>query len=345
MASNDLADRLLDAHVRFAVAELTGPRQVELVDEVVDELLAIGAELTLSDVLDPSEVERVVLRVLATVPPSPAATQLSQGAADVLHTGPTTPFTPADVISRDDVARIVDEVVRAQPLIKKALDEVVESPLIASVVSRFASRMVGDVLGTNRSADRVPGVGGLFGAASKVVSAGANGVEQLLGDTAGKGARLAARRLNKVAIDTLKDPQLKAAILQLWDAEATHELRGLGGIREQDLQRAVALAHDVAVGALGSAPVADLARRLVAMLFQRYGSTPVVELLDQLGITRDDLVADARSATAHALAGAHAAGHLVPFVRARLEPFYRSPEFNTVFDTVFDTGSTAALDS
>src|SRR5690606_2529710 len=111
-ASNDLADRLLDAHVRFVVAELTGPRQVELVEEVVDELLAIGAELTLSDVLDAAEVERVVLRVLTTVPPSPAATQLSQGAADVLHAGPTTTFTPADVISRDDVARIVDEVVR-----------------------------------------------------------------------------------------------------------------------------------------------------------------------------------------------------------------------------------------
>jgi len=331
MPAPDLADRILGAHVRFAVGLLTGSGRDDVVAETVDDLLAIGEHVTLGQVLDVDEVVRVVVRVLSTVPPSPAATTLSQGCADVLHDGPSQPFTAADVIGREDVERIVDELIQARPLIKKVLDEVVESPMIASVVSRFVSRVVGDVLGTNRAAaSKVPGVGGLLGTASKVVGAGASGVEQLLGSTAGKGAQIAARRLNKLAVDTLKDPQLKDGLLQLWDERSGARIDGLSRIASlDDLHRAVALVHDVAVGAFGSAPAADLAERLVRMLFATYGDTPVTSLIDELGVTRDDLVVDAQSATAQLIEATVADGRLETFVRARLEPFYRSEEFAT----------------
>jgi len=329
MSDQDLADRILDAHVRFAVDLLTGSGRDDVVAETVDDLLAIAEHVTLGQALDVEEVVRVVVRVLSTVPPSQAATTLSQGCADVLHDGPGQPFTAADVVERVDVERIIDELIEARLLIKKVLDEVVESPLIASVVSRFVSRMVGDVLGSNRAAaSKVPGVGGLLGTASKVVGAGASGVEQLLGSTAGKGAQIAARRLNKVAVDTLKDPQLKDGLLQLWDERSGARIDGLSRIASSDdLHRAIALVHDVAVGALGSPPAADLAERLVRMLFTTYGDTPVASLIAELGITRDDLVADAQSATAQIVEATVVNGRLEDFARARLEPFYRSEEF------------------
>ena len=333
MTSQGLADRLLDAHVRFTVATLSGSDRETVVSDVVDDLLGIGGTVTLGEVLDVDEVVRVVSRLMTTVPPSSGATTLSQGCADVLHAGPSKPFVVAEVIARDDVERIIDEVVRSEPLIKRVLDEVVESPLIASVVSRFVSRMVGDVVASNRAAaEKIPGIGGLVsrgaGAASKVVGAGASGMEQLLGDTAGKGAQIAARRLNRVAVDTLKDPQLKSALLQLWDERSDVQISGLSRIASaDDTRRVIGLTHDVAVHALGSEPVGSLATRLVEMLFATYGDSPVATLFDDLGLSRDDLVLDAQRAVARAIDASTASGHLEPFVRARLAPFYASAEF------------------
>ncbi|HWV27157.1 MAG TPA: hypothetical protein VNZ66_08030 [Aeromicrobium sp.] len=328
--SASLADKLLDAHVRFTIAALTGAERDGHVADVVDELLDAGESITLRQLLDATEVVRVVQRVLSTVPPSSVAERLALGAADVLHAGPTEPFTAADLISRDDVARVVDELIAARPVIERVLDEIVESPLIASVVSRFVARLVGDVLGSGRTAAaKVPGVGGLLGTASKVVGVGASGVEQLLGGTAGKGAQIAARRLNRVAVDTLQDPQFKEAFLQLWDQRSGTRVRGLSRIASsQDTRRTVGLLHDVAVEALGSAPVADLAAQLVATVFDVYGDTPVTSVVEGLGITRADLVTDAQHAAATIVTAAAVDGSLERLVRGRLEPFYRSTEFS-----------------
>ncbi len=335
MPSDDPADRLLDAHVAFALEQLAGPSRDDLVTSVVDELLAIGERLTLADVLDVDEVVRIVRRLLTTVPPSDGATRLSQAAPEVLHAGPSAPFAPADLIARDDVERVVDELVRAEPLVRRALDEIVDSPLVAGVVSRFVSRVVGDVVATNTAvAQKVPGLGGLMslgaGAASKVVGAG----EPLLGAATGKGAQLAARRVSKVAAETLKDPQLREALLELWDARSGRPVHGVASVASlDDVRRVVALVHDVAVGVESSAPFQDLVETLVRAVFATYGDTPVTTILAELAITRDDLVTDARALVAHAVDAALADGGLEPLVRARLEPFYRSPAFRAALGT------------
>lgn len=332
--TDDLADRLLDAHVTFVVEQLTGDDLERLAEQVVDELLAAGRAVTVAGALDVDRVKLVARRLLSVVPPSPTATVLVSAAADVVHDGPSDLHPASDLLTREHVERMVDEVVRAKPLIASALDDVVDSPLIASVVSRFVARVVGDVVASNRAAaERLPGIGGLVsfgaGAASKVVGAGASGVEQLLGDTAGKGAQIAARRLNKVVVDTLEDPQLKAAVLQLWDARSDRPLRGIGAVASaDDVRRLGALAQDVAVHAAASPPVIDLVDRLIDLFFEVCGDRPVAELLADLGITQDDVADDARVAARQLLVTAHDAGVLEPIVRARLEPFYRSSAFS-----------------
>lgn len=320
MPTHDLPGRLLEAHVRFALAELTSDdRRDDLVAAFVDDLLRLGEQVTLDEALDHAEVVRVVRRILTTVPPSAAATRLSQGAADVLHGGPDRPFTAAEVIGRDDMSRAIDELVRSEPLVKRALDEIVESSLVAGLASRFVTRLVGDGVAANRAAaERLPGIGGL-------VSLGAG--------AASKAAQIAARRLNKVATDTLKDPGLKAALLEVWDARSSEPISGLPASADRDdVRRIIALVHDVMVGALGSEPIGDLAERLVDMVFETYGGTPATTVVAELGIGRDDLVLDAQHAAGQALSAMAADGRLEALIRRRLEPFYRSEELRSVLE-------------
>ena len=71
--------------------------------------------------------------------------------------------------------------------------------------------------------------------------------------------------------------------------------------------------------------MAALVDRLIDGFFSVYAEYPVSILLEELAISRDDLVADAQSFAATALRGVQAEGELEPILRARLAPFFSSP--------------------
>jgi hypothetical protein len=326
-ATRSTADRLLDAQVAWLIEQLTGPELPGLITQDVDELLATGARLPVSSLVGPDQVKGVIHLVLDKVPASSAASTLVGAAADVAYDGPAEQFTLADVIDRENVESLIGEVLGMTDLAEKFLDQIAESPLVASLASRFVGRIVGDMVQANQAmADKIPGLGSLvsFGtnAAGKVVGAG----QQVLGDTAGKGATFAMRRLNKVVIDTLKDPAARDAALQVFDLYADEPVLRVNqlGSRE-DAQRLAGLLQDIVIAGAPTEPVIALVDALVDAFFATYGEHPATTLIDDLSITRDDLVAHATAIVPGLLASAHDSGELDRLIRARLAPFFSSP--------------------
>jgi hypothetical protein len=329
--SNTLADKLLDAQVAWAVDLLSGDQVSDLVARDVDDLLAVAGALRLDAVVDPDEVKRVARRLVATLPSSAAAGELVRGATTVIYEGPEEPFAIGDLVAREQVEALVDEVLGATHLAKDALDQLAESPLVATVASRFVGRLVGEVLQANQAvADKIPGLGSLmsFGtsAASKVMGAADKQFEALLGDTAGKSATFAVRRLNKIVLETLQDPTTRAAVMQVWDLYSDQQVGALSEYADQDdVHRFVSVIQQIVATGATSDQAAGLTDALVDAFFGVYGEYPLTTLLDELEVSRDDLVADAQSFATTALAAAHEKGQLEELVRARLEPFFRSP--------------------
>lgn len=325
-----LADQLLDAQVAWLVDQLTGDRLDELVARDVDELLEIGASMRLDSLVDPAQVRTVARRLVATAPASTAARELVTAVTDVVLSGPQEPFAPADVVDRAHVEAIVDQLLGATHLIEGVLDELAQSPLVATAASRFMGRIVGEVLQANRAvAEKVPGLGSLMsfgtGAASRVMGAADKQFEQLIGGTAGKGATFAVRRLNRIVLETLRDPTTREAVLQVWDQHAGTPIGSPGDhVRSEDVHRFVGVIHDAVAEAAPVPPVAALVDSVVDAFFDVYGAYPVTTLLDELDVSRDDLVGDAQALAGTLLGAAHEAGHFEPLVRARLEPFFRS---------------------
>lgn len=334
--SPSLADQLLDAQVAWAVDQLTGDQLGDLVARDVDDLLALAATLPLGTVVDAVEVKRVVRRLLATVPASTAAGELVRGGTKVVLDGPAEPFSVSELVERDQFEALVDQVLGATHLAKEALDQLAESPLVGTVASRFVGRLVGEVLQANQAvADKVPGLGSLmsFGtsAASRVMGAADKQFEALVGGTAGKGATFAVRRLNKIVLETLQDPTTRAAVMQVWDLYSDEPIGALGKfVEEDDVHRFVAVVHEIVATSAGTEQVAGLADAMVDSFFAAYGEHPVATLLEELELGRDELVADAQSFAATALAAAHGSGQLEALIRARLEPFFRSPAVSAI---------------
>ncbi len=332
MTQPSLADQLLDAQVRFVLDELTGDRLLEAVARDAEDVLGVADQLPLVTLVDADEVKRVLRRLLATVPASTAASTLVEAGADVVHAGPEQPFTLSELLAREHVELLVDEALGMTSLVERGLDRLTDSPLVATIASRFVARIVGDVLQSNRAvAEKIPGVGSLMSlgtsAASRVIGAADKQFEQLLGDTAGKGAAFAVRRLNKIVIDTMNDPLLREAILQVWDLHADNPSADLSRyVGQDDVRRVAGILQEIVVASAPSDPVGALLDGLIDAFFEQYGEYPVTTLLDELEISREDLVSDLQAFALPVVAAAIEGGRLEALVRRRLEPFFSSAE-------------------
>ncbi|MFL6105993.1 MAG: hypothetical protein ACJ72L_03450 [Marmoricola sp.] len=332
MPPASVADRLLDAQITWLVGQLTGPELEGQLAQDVDALLDIGSRITVAELVDAEDVKNIARLIAATVPSSTAASTLVEAAADTLYDGPAESFTLSDLIDREHVASLADEALDNVALVEKLLDDLTRSPLVATLASRFVGRIVNDVVQMNQAvADKIPGVGSLvsFGtkAAGSMLGAADKSLQQVLGDTAGKGASFAMRRLNKVVVETLKDPTTRDAVLEVYDLYADEPVARLKDIGTRaDVHRVAGLVQDIVIAGAPTDPVTALLEALIDGFFRTYGETPATELVTDLGLTRDDLVDHAVAVVPGLLANAHAKGELEPLLRARLEPFFASPE-------------------
>ena len=332
MTSPSLADQLIDAQVAYVIDQLTGDTLTANIAEVVDDLLSQGARITVSELVDQEAVKPIVRRALLSAPASTGAAELVDAATDVVYAGPAVPFTAGELVVREQVEALIDELLGMSAIVERSLERLTDSPLVGTVASRFMGRIVGEVLQANRAvAGKVPGLGSLmdFGtsAASKVIEGAADKqFESLIGDTAGKGAQFAVRRLNRIIVETLRDPTTRDAVLQVWDLLAEEPVGGLDRYAErEEVGRLVEAVHGLVATAAGTEHLAALADSMVDAFFGKYGEHPVATLLGELEVGRDDLVADLTVLVPRIIDSARVDGGLERLVRARVEPFFHSP--------------------
>lgn len=327
-----VALQLLDAQVRHHLDRLSGDELAPTVTRLAEQLLDSAGRHRIADLIDADAVKDVVVRALATVPGSAAVGAIVELATTVVHDGPAEPFPVGDLVQRDKVEVLLDELLALHPVLERALERLTDSPLVGTMASRFMGRIAGEVLQANKAvAEKVPGLGSLmsFGtsAASRAMGAADKQFESLIGGTVGKGGTFAVRRLNKIVIETLRDPTTREALLQVWDLLAEEPVQGLSHYADLDeITGVVDAVHDLAVGAVAHEHVAELARVVVDGFFERFGGYSPTELLDELALDRTELVEDLVRVAPAAVEALRQTGDLERILRAELEPFYSSPE-------------------
>ena len=327
-----LAQQLLDAQVAYHLDRLTGDQLASTVTRLADELFAAAGRHQIDELVDREAIKAIVVRALDTVPGSDAVSGIVELATQVVYDGPAEPFPLGELVEREKVEALLDELLALTPVLERALERLVSSPLVGTMASRFMGRIVGEVLQANKAVtDKVPGLGSLmsFGtsAASKVMGAADKQFEGLIGDTVGKGSTFAVRRMNRIIIETLNDPTTHEAVLQVWDLLAKEPVGGLSHYAErEDISGVVGAVHDLAVTTVANEHVARLGEVIVDAFFERFGGYTPTELLDELDLSREDIVADLVRIAPSVVDALRESGDLERMLRAELEPFYTSPE-------------------
>lgn len=333
-----LAQRLLDAQVAFHLERLSGDRLAPAIAALVDRALASGARDPIEDLVDREAAVGAVVRTLRAASTSAAVSGIVEAVVDVLMAGPDERYPVGDLAERAQVEALVDSLLAFHPVVERFVDGLAGVPLVGTTASRFMGRVAAEVLRANKAvADKVPGLGSLMSlgtnAATKMVGSADKRLDGLIGDTMGKGGALAVRRLNRVVVETLRDPVTREAVLQAWDVIAEEDVTGLGehATRDQVADVADAL-HDLAITALATDQAGDLVAALVDAFLERFGGYTPTELLAELDLTRDDLVADAVALARPAIEALQASGDLEALLRAELEPFFDSDEVSALLD-------------
>ncbi len=327
-----LAEQLLDAQTRFHLDLLSGDRLSATVTVLAEALFEASGRHQMADLVDADAIKAVVARSLATVPGSAAVGGFIELAVTTAYDGPAEPHPLGDLVDREQVEVLLDRVLALSPVLERALERLTDSPLVGASASRFMGRIVSEVVQANQAvADKVPGLGSLmsFGtsAASKMMGAADTQLQGLLGDTVGKGGTFAVRRLNRIVVETVRDPMTREAILQVWDLAAAEHAGGLSRrLTRDEVDGVVDAAHDLAVTALASEQVAALGAVIVDGFFERFGGFTPTELLDELDLDRADLVADLVAIAPAVVEALRESGDLEQIVRAQLAPFYASDE-------------------
>lgn len=331
-SAESLAEKLLEAQVAYHLARLTGEQLPATVSRLVDDLLGASAAQPIADLVDRDAAATVLTRLLQSVPRSAAAGAVVEVLTEVVHDGPADGHPLGELVEREQIEALLDRLIALSPVLEGALERLTASPLVGTVASRFMGRIVGEVLQANKAVtDRVPGLGSLmsFGtsAASKVMGAADKQFEGLIGDTMGRGGTYAVRRLNKILVETVRDPTTREAVLQVWDLAADEPLSGPSrSVTREQLTGVVDALHDLAATAVAGEPAAQLVEAVVDALLERFGGYTPTELLDELGLERADVVAELVRAAPYAVAALRDSGELERMVRTRLAPFYDSAE-------------------
>ena len=335
--TSPIAEQLLDAQVQFVLGELSGARLREVIARDIDELLAVAARLTVSDVLDPAVVKDIGRRLIADVGGSEVIADLAAAVSDGLYEmSASEHHLLGDVLDREQVLAVVQHALTLRRLTDRALDRLTESPLVATIASRFVAKIVGDFVQQNRArAEKLPGMSTMLnigsGAVSKVRGATDRHLEQLLGDAAGKGALYALKRTNNAIRELLRDAPIEEAAMELWDLHADEPIADLRKyLSKAELREFVLRVHALIAAARETPFAGELVDVCVDVFFEQHGGDDLATLLTELGVERDSLVDDVSRLAEPVLAAVTADGTLERLVRARLEPFFGSERVTAI---------------
>lgn len=326
-----LADQLLDAQVKFVLAELSGKRFAKVVARDVDDILTVAGTLRVDEVVNAEQVKDLGRKLLDQVGGSAIVADLLAPLADALYElAASDEHLLGDVLARTPVVALIAKVLSIETLRERALARLGESPTVTTIAYRFAGKIVADFVQQNRArAERLPGMGSLlsFGtsAASRVKSVTERQLEGLVGDATAKGRLAALKATSNATRDLITDGLIQQAALEMWDLHADEPIGALRAyLAQRDLRDLVLIVHELLIAARTTEYAGLVLDVCVDVFFERYGEWDVAALLPEVGLSRDDLVEDVVRFAAPVLAAARADGVLEAQIRKRLTPFFHS---------------------
>lgn len=327
-----LGERLLDAQVAFELARLLDPAEFEttVVDEV-DHFLAMADELTLAEAISAEPVKDVARKYAVQIPVEGAIPELVGEIARALYRhGTSVEYRLTDVIDDrhfDELATAISEMGLTRRLVRRVLEGPATIETAVEVVTRAVDSLLDDPDEEPVESDltarvRERALHGLRGVVRPVRPVIDSAVERVTRS----GATFVLRG-NEPEADEL----LLESVRDVWRNNRDESLGAFRDlVTEEDVDDIIVLVFEFWREFRSTPLVHMLLDDAVGYVFEKYGDTPLSELLGELGVFREDLIEEGMRFGPAGLAKLHEVGYLDSVLRRRLAAFYSSDEFRAV---------------
>ncbi|MFE7802404.1 hypothetical protein [Nocardia sp. NPDC057440] len=325
----EIADRLLDAQVEFLLAEVTGDRFAEVIARDVEAVIGVADTLVFRDVVELDQAKQTVATIIDLIGGSPVIADMVGVFSDSIydHIATNHDYTLGQVVDREPVEALLEKIFGMHQAQERILDRLTESPLVATVASKFVDKLINDFMQANRErAEKIPGVSSLMSLGQSAANRAKKAADgTFVGDLAGKGAMFALKRTNNAIREMLRDAPVHSAAMEFWDLHADEPVSGLRDyLTQKDLNELVLICYEIAITTREKEYFGLLVDECVEVFFTKYGDYTLAAMLPELGLSGDDIATEILRYGPAVIEGAKRNGVLGKLIRERLEPFYTS---------------------
>jgi hypothetical protein len=324
------ADTLLEAHVQFMLQQLEGPALRERVEREVDALLADAERLLLDDVVTRAAVKETVRVYAVKLELNAGIPELVADIAQRLHAHEIHARTRlCDLLGDKQFGEILDKVLEMRELRERVLDEAVSNPVYSALAADIVYHGIKGYLGQNKLTGNIPGAKTAMKLGKSVINRATPGLEDAiegrLKSYVSKNIQSTLSESRRFLLDRFEPEAIREAALDLWDRVKRSKVSDFRGfLRGADIEDFFVIGYEYWHSLRKTDWYVSLIDAGVDGFFDRYGGSSLGELLEEIGLSRDMLVADAMRFAPKAIEGLKQRGLLEGMIRRNLEGFYRS---------------------
>lgn len=327
----DPASQLLELHVKHEVASLKGTKLRTFLKQEVSELLDHAGTVTLNRIASEKQVMETIQRVVVSMELDAGIPELAgEMAAEVLNASVQANNTLGDIITREQATGFVEEMLELRQQRERVISEIMAHPVYQELVSNVVYQgIVNYLYEDNLITKTVPGVGSMMKFGKRMANKAVPGLDETF-----------ERRLKAWLSDSLpglvsrseqflqralSDEEVRDTVMAAWVSVEDRTIAELhDGLGDVELQEFVVLGYEFWLQFRKTAYFEGCARAVVSHLFVKYGDRPLTDLLGDLGVTRDVIMAEVDAWAIPVIGVLQEEGYIEALVRRRLSAFYKS---------------------
>ena len=326
-----LVDTLFEAHVKHEVAALKGAKLKKFLEQEVDELLGYAEKVPLGRLISPEQVMGVIKRIAVNMELDAGIPELTaEMAAEVLKAPVQADTTLGEILSREQASGFIEEALELRQQRERIISEIMAHPVYQELVSNVVYHgLVNYLYEDNLITRSVPGVGSVMKFGKKMANKAVPGLDETFERRIK--AWLAESlpglivRSEQFLHRALTDDELRDSVMAAWVSLENQTIAEFqDGLGEVELQEFVVLGYDFWLNFRKTAYFEGCARAVVEHLFAKYGDRPVMDLLNDIGVTREVIVTEIAELGLPIIDVLHKEGYMEALVRRRLGSFYKS---------------------
>lgn len=325
------AQALLDAQVAYILSRLTSADLSISLEQELDLILANAPLLTLNDCVNAQMIKQTVHRYAIELDLGAGVFDIIGDIARRLHGHHIHQQTTLNAILADKhFEQILDKILELENIRDYVLKELVINPVYASLAADVVYYGLRDYLLSQMvgGKKRVQKVSAMFSKAKDLVNRLPQGLEEAIEDSLRAYINQSIRHIIAESQSFLShiDPnKLRDSILDIWDNIKQQPISTYQQLLTSlDVEELCVLGYEFWRDFRNTTYFKVLIEAGIEAFFQRYGDVTLDVLLEEVGIKRDMVLADALRFAPPVLKTLHQKALLEPFIRRHLEDFYTS---------------------